>query len=295
MKNSLFFIFTLFIISFSFFCTGPYMPFQGNSISGGEGVKISQFYIRPNEIYEGGTAYLIVVLKNTGNYYVHNANFFIYGFDPSDWEINKENNKVIVSSGNILLRGKNFALNIPGGETKLVFVLKNKMNLPANQELPYTFYGRLCYNYKTTAYGKVKIISEDELVRENINPQETSIPLNTGNAPIAVFVKGPQPLVSDGGKLSFVVEIKNVGDGFIGSGCGSNTNYNTVSLTIKLGDEIVVSSKKVFLRKGEEAEFPITVSFDKSSIPRGTVGIRIDVSYNYYEDSKATVIVKAPS
>ena len=291
MKKSM--ILPFLIISFSFLCTNPYVPFQGGGIGGG-GVVISQFYIRPSEIYTGGTAYLIVVLENTGNYNVNNANFLIYGFDPSDWNINNKNNKLIVKSESFNLRGKNFALNIPGGETKFVFVLKNKMKLPANQELPYIFYGRLCYNYETTAYGKVKIVNENELVRENINPKTTTIPLNTGNAPIAVYVKGPQPLVENAGKLSFVIKIKNVGNGFVGSGCkNSDNNYNVVKVTVKLGDKTVVSSKEVYLRKGEDAEFPITVDLSGESIPKGTVGIRVDVSYSYYEDAKATVIVKS--
>ncbi len=294
MKKSM--ILAFLILSFSFLCTSPYNPFQAGGIGGG-GVIISQFYIKPSEIYTGGIAYLIVVLKNTGNYNVNNANLLIYGFDPSDWSVNEENNKLIVKTSSFNLRGKNFAFNIPGGETKFVFVLKNKMKLPADQELPYTFYGRLCYNYETTAYGKVKIVNENELVRENINPKNAEIPLNTGNAPIAVYVKGPQPLVENAGKLSFVIKIKNVGNGFVGSGCGgSDNNYNWVKVTVKLGNKEVGSTKKVYLRKGEEAEFPITVdlSGEATSIPKGTIGIRVDVSYPYYEDAKATVIVKSP-
>ncbi len=267
-------------------------PTQSNALS------IAGFNINPATTQSNQDVYLEVNVKNIGDQNAKDTKIRIYnppfGQCVECWKI-RNNNPSCSTLGNQWaclgdLHPKDVSAGIEGEEKTAYWNMRAPV-VPSGSEMAYDFYARAYYGYETIATTQLVLINRAE---ENSNEKK---PPKTQNSkgPIRFFVTTKSPIVVSSGQdmIRFCIKAKNIGKGTVyaeGTPADSiqSEDLNLIHVSIVFGGLDQVAEHNILLNQTYCTTFyPNTVSIRK------TVPVTITGTYNYYEDTKTTAIVKS--
>lgn len=281
-KVHVFFIASLFILAFSFECTGIHL---GHSLSfTNDGVVIKSFQVTPKTIYKGGNIDIFLTIQNVGTY---KTTVTPYIFGPS-WL------SCSLSPSSVTLNPADPVNNIPGGITTLHCSSPVNPALPQGMKETYTIYARLCYPYQTDYITKITVNSKNEFMMTNkqvykSSGEQVGAPIKISLYSVPAFLKN--------NKLTIYFLISNAGSGFpfIG-GCSPSPNYENVnvissfSATSDAGDLTCSPSNDIKLINGK-AYIECTLNINLNNLPKKEITIHATANYNYMTEQKRSITV----
>lgn len=278
------------------------------TISQTQGVSITSFMASPGELFGGQKTNLELNLKNVGGQTAENVKARLYNvpFDGArSWTISNGNQNVDFDS-----------LRAPDPETDAPSITIPKtwtLTAPSLQEgvtVPYDFFVRVFYTYKTTGTTNVQVMSDERFRESGAGRDKPSI--DNSGGPIQLEVRTMTPIVffsSSGGDATettdFCVIVKNVGSGTPfhptdGMNDGSYTvndeNLDEVTLSVQSSGSTVTfenTEQDVELIGGRGvACYTMNANFVSSQDIQRTVPITLTAEYGYYSDSQTSITVK---
>lgn len=292
------------IIALIILISGCVSPF-GAGGSSNSGVSINSFSFSPASMKSNQLTKLFVSIENRGDYNIETDEGYIFIFGlPNDWTVSDKSDMDAFSSTFGLLGAQNRAGKVyPGEKTDFQWILRAPQNLPKDEVFSFNAQARVCYPYKTKVWGRLEVISEDSWLQDQ--PKESKIIAEQTKGPLKVDFLSSQPIVEES-EVIIKIRITNAGDGTVTiNPCsifetgGSDDEVENLN---KLGDiefggaSCYLQDNELYLQKGQTKETEIVCtppSLDNS--PTKTEDFTMEISYNYYSDSKASVSVKGTS
>ena len=271
----------------------------GTAGGGTAGLILTSFSPEVPEVESGQSVSFTTIVKNVGDITVTsgNAKIDIIGLD--DWTGDK------TKTVDIDLRRADPSRQEEGGE----FLHDFPLTAPTGKQvtLSYTPTARLSYFYETISTIQMKFVTR-ELTRTNPNEQSTAT-VTTTSGPFLVTVKGKLPIIQSGDnvKVSFQLEIQNVGGGkaFAGIGLEAASNEaDLISITVPQIQGVTIpactpisttNQSPPRLIGGKSRLLSCTLTFSK--VPAAgfaTSNFDLNLAYNYLIDTQSSVTVLKP-
>jgi hypothetical protein len=277
----------------------------GSTVSAGSGIKIESFEPDFQQIYSTESVQLGLKLRNTGTVDGSVEKVELTGID---WT-GATNGGSTGTCGS--LKGKMLpAVPDKGitGETKsCTWTVKPKQDeVPDGLSMTYYPTARVTYRYSTSIAKSITVGSSQEL--RSLQDRGGTLPADTMSStsgPISIGITSKGPIrVSESGGVEFPIEIKvsNVGGGIVSKssssfGSSGSTDWNKMTLTIKLPDGITASegcdsSNEIALWRGKDN----TVGCKLIAQSPGSAGkvqkiITASADYFYIVDATTNIVV----
>ncbi len=277
-----------------------------------DGVRINSFGFDSSTISEGEEVELSLAIENVGAYDSTGVSFYVYGYDGK-WNAGSYDvpggSSGGVSWGLDSLRGRHTDTGVPGASASFheIFTMPEK-SVASGITQNYMFYGRLCYDYETTAYAMLKTVSASQKRDEKRKGvfSQGGVSLKNSNAPIQIELRTKSPIVfyESGGtrNANLALIIRNVGGGYPCAGeCSRAVDVSNINKLFLLevemdGDELSCGTEQsddppsvLSFHDGEAVVYcTYTVS---GSQPKGEYLFTAVATYNYYVDRTASVNV----
>lgn len=252
------------------------------------GVIIKSFRPDIPEIYSSDLAVFTLTVENVGEEDAAGVTAKMFGLG-TDWSY--------TGGYKLPLQTLNRAQSdIPGGTTDFYWEATAPSGLKVDNT--YTASVRLRYRYSTTAVGNLKVYNSDYL---RTRPEEaSSVAKSSGldsftvtRSPLTISLAGAaRPIIYRGGDQTYTVTalIENVGQGhpFWSEENDMEIRINSMSVA---GQECVSAQTVRIPRDGKKA---VNCQFDVPSVSEfTTVPVEVEISYNYFVDSSASIKVLA--
>ena len=310
-------------------CSG--VDTSGSSFAMGNGLQINKLEFKPAKLVSGQATLLTLNLQNMGSRNTEVAYVYLYGlsdqwytsdsklmgeFSGSGQSIKKVN---LLPQVNSKIRAANEELKTAGEKKVVVWKLKSPIEELEGTEFTHKVFARVCYHYATDVFATVEVVKEDEwlLMEQTGKYSPHPISVKQTAAPIQINIESMQPVVV-GQDLSFDIKVSNNGDGYpffdSGTNCGNafdglgdaNFDIGNVMNNIKFDTGGVAgvsckvfgkdTSNTVWLSKGQDRKFTVSctgngLSSTSSTQPVNTINLKITMTYDYYIDSEANVVL----
>lgn len=278
----------------------------GVSVSQTEGVAIQSFTATPSEVFENQMVTLELQLKNNGGSEAQNVQAKLYnvpfGGTNRAWKIKSPSEGQKQVSFN-KLRAPDPDTDAPSISVPRTWNIEAP-NLDQGVTIPYDFYTRIFYNYKTTATTEIQVMS-DQRFREQ-GATRTTPEVDNSGAPIQLDFKTRTPIVlfQDGQHADVCVIVENAGSGtpFSPEASYSNVNQSTVDkvkLNVQTSGTLIekteTSGDELVSMVGGRGVKCFTLDINNNQIDQKiqqTVPITITAEYGYYQESSTSVTVK---
>ena len=272
---------------------------KGTDLPENTGLMLSNFTSDFSELKTGQTTNLKLSMKNIGDKKAKNIKAKLYNVPFGDcstcWNLlyssppcgNMGNQwscpEDLPSSGSSLTQG----------ETTVQWQVKTP-DLDRGTSIPYEFYSRVYYHYKTSGTSQFTIMTGEEY-QASESPSRSFPKVENSKGPLDISIKSKEPSVIYKGQeeVNFCVEVENKGEGTPYSNDAPTNQIESkdvglVDLKIEFGD-LGTKTKQVRLISDKGM---YCTNFDTGSIPiRKTPTVTITADYGYYKDASINLDV----
>jgi hypothetical protein len=276
MKNYAIFLLILMVFIFLAGCVSQQQPTQqGQAI----GVIVKSFKPSQSQVYSGQSVSFFLTVENVGEEDAEEVKAVLTGLG-TDWSGELNEMKEI---GYLQKRLANF----PGGLGEVEW----EVTAPEGKEIKGAKATvKVYYLYKSTADGRIKIVSQDysQTHPEDIKGIESFI---ATRAPIQISVGASRPFVyiKPGQQGSIRIELTNVGQGFPYVSEKNDRKVTIESITIN-GEECLNHDFPKIVRI--DPSYPLTCQFTVPEVSEyTTIPLEVHLTYYYYVESTATIDV----
>jgi hypothetical protein len=268
--------------------------FLGGGTSGSgvaSGVIIKSFGPDISEVYPGDDVVFTATVENVGGEDATAVAAKLYGLG-SNWGFTSGYQTSIGE----LTRSQT---DIPGGSDEFVWTATAPTGLKTDQTYPATI--RVKYAYMTTAVAAVKVYNSEYL---RTRPNEASaISKSAGidsfsvtKAPLTISLNGvARPIIYRGSGQTYTVSalISNVGQGYPFDSDENDMGITIRSMTVA-GSDCTGQTFPVDVRLPRGGTKSFSCKFTVPDVSEyTTIPVEVEVNYNYFVDSSATVTVLA--
>ena len=301
-------------------CTIPGMDLglgTGTSLTGGNGLEITEFTAEPTPLYTGSKVRITMVVENRGGTTVSNSSSVVYltgsnvdfSGDDTYWHPSDAGIKPYLSFAKDM-KPADVVRGTPA-DTKTFTWTLTAPTVPAGQTRTDTFYGRTYCDYSTGVNGNLWIYTEGEANAAKASGRTTNkASFTSTTGPVGLGVKiSPDPVIyySSGETFSLYITVSNLATGTIylkgksySSGIPSltETDYNQVVVSVDYDNSKLSLSNpsdctgKQELPAGKSTT--LVCDFTVSSPPTTfqSYPITVTADYGYYTERSASVTVQ---
>lgn len=266
------------------------------------GLEVSSFTSNFNDLQAGQTTGLKLNIKNIGSRRAEDIRAKLYhvpfGDCSSCWEI-LSTSPSCSELGSYWSCPSNLAppdeeTGFSGGKETIQWQV-NAPDLQKGVNIPYKFYTRVYYNYKTISTTQFDIMTQERYNKKG-SPSQGYPKADTSKGPLEVSIKSKEPAViyQNQENIGFCVMLENKGEGTpfsndVSPGEIETEDEGLIDLTVEFGNR-GTQTDQVRIIKGEGMK---CLSFDVSGIEISeSVPITITANYGYYKDTSLSLNVE---
>lgn len=320
MKSTILIVSTLAIVLLVAGCSGiPDLGGigTGTSLTGGNGLEITEFTAEPTPIYTGSKVRITMVVENQGGTTVKNTSSLVYltgsnvdfSGGASYWHPSETGVKSYQAFGKDMKPAD--VVKGTSADVKTFTWTLVAPTVPAGQTRTDTFYGRTYCDYSTGVNGNIWIYTEGESNAAKASGRATNTASFTSTSgPVGLSVKvSPDPIIyyGSGETFSLYITVTNLATGTIylrgksyssGIPTLTETDYNQVVISLdydssklSLGNAVDCTGQQE-LTAGKSVT--LVCDFAVSSPPTTfqSYPITVSANYGYYTERSASVVVQ---
>ena len=259
------------------------------------GLVIKEFGPDLPEVFSGDSVTFSLLVENIGEIDATSVTAKLMGLG-TDWSGIPTTANAIASGGSIPKAQP--SMGVPGGQDSTTWTVTSPSDLKVDKD--YTAKVRLSYSYGTSAVGSIKVYDSDYLATLT-QDEARAISRSSGleswtvtNSPVTIELAGAtRPFIVQDSDLSATVSflVSNRGQGYPYTGTDQAVRGITIT-SAKVGTTTCISSKTDTLPRTGKKGFTCSFTISPGDVADfTTIPITVELVYNYYIDSSATVKV----